>query len=55
MKTVKRSILVLTMIGLFLILTTPGALALKPVTLEWSCGSVGGGWYTMGAGIAEIV
>ena len=55
MKTVNRSILVLTMIGFFLILTTPGAFALKPVTLEWSCGSVGGGWYTMGAGIAEIV
>lgn len=26
-----------------------------PVTLEWTCGAVGGGWYTMAAGIAEIV
>ena len=29
--------------------------ALVPITVEWSRGAVGGGWYTMAAGISEIV
>ena len=29
--------------------------SLETITIEWSCGAVGGGWYTMAAGISEIV
>jgi len=55
MKTRQKGMFILAIIAFFLILTAPAAMAVKPITLEWSCGSVGGGWYTMGAGIAEIV
>ncbi len=39
----------------FFVVPNPTLRALEAVTLEWSCGAVGGGWYTMAAGIAEIV
>ena len=35
--------------------TTMFSMAATPITLVWSAGGVGGGWYTVAAGIAELV
>ena len=46
-------------LSLILLLLCFGAtmlsLAADPITLVWSAGGVGGGWYTVAAGIAELV
>jgi TRAP transporter TAXI family solute receptor len=55
MNACHRIILGVSVLVLFFLFTGGSAMGLQPVTLEWTCGSVGGGWYTMGAGIAEIV
>ncbi|PKP59035.1 hypothetical protein CVT91_07465 [Candidatus Atribacteria bacterium HGW-Atribacteria-1] len=35
--------------------TTMFSMAATPITLVWSAGGVGGGWYTVAAGISELV
>jgi TRAP transporter TAXI family solute receptor len=55
MQRKKTLVGLIVLLGIFVLFGTGTSRALEPTTLEWSCGSVGGGWYTMGAGIAEIV
>lgn len=40
---------------LIALVLTGFSFAAKPVNLQWSAGGIGGGWYTMASGIAELI
>src|SRR5680860_36678 len=52
----KKMVLQLSLVLLLLCFgATMLSMAADPITLVWSAGGVGGGWYTVAAGIAELV
>ena len=53
---IKKLVLQLSLVLLLLCFgATMLSMAADPITLVWTAGGVGGGWYTVAAGIAELV
>jgi TRAP transporter TAXI family solute receptor len=53
-KTVLTGVMLLTLAALFLAAPAPAS-ELKPTTLTWVAGGVGGGWYVQAGGIARMI